>query len=268
VSFKTILPPIENVLEMEPEELAPFLLKYLDTQPERHLNRHSIGNASSPDFMDYAEGQGEELYRRLVVAWMWLEKELFIAPQQGHTSDYAFITPRGRKVLESQDFDAYKKGSLLPSDNLDPILVRKVKPSFIRGDYDPAILQAFKEVEIRVREKAGFSAKEIGVKLMKKAFGPPDGPLVDTTMHSGEQVARMELFAGAIGLYKNPSSHRDVEVSPNEAADIIHFANQLLRIVHLCSSALVEPRTVPPCRSIMKLSRGGSQKTSSIRFNL
>ena len=216
---------------MEPEELAPFVLKYLNDQHDRHINRHIFTNGSSPEFMKYAAGQGEELSQRLIVAWMWLEKELFLAPIPGQTGDFAFITHRGRKVLESQDFEAYKKGSLLPSDNLDPILVRKVKPSFIRGDYDPAIFQAFKEVEVRVRTKAGFSTKEIGVDLMKKAFGPPSGALVDTTMHKGEKEARMFLFVGAIGTYKNPSSHRDVEVSPNEAADIIHFANQLLRIV-------------------------------------
>ena len=188
--------------------------------------------------MDYAAGHGEELSKRLLVGWMWLEKELFVAPRPEQTGDFAFITPRGRKVLESQDFEAYKKGSLLPSDNLDPILVRKVKPSFIQGDYDPAIFQAFKEVEVRVRTKAGFSTQEIGVPLMQKAFGPPGGPLVDTTMHSGEQKAMMDLFAGAIGMFKNPSSHRDVEVSPNEAADIIHFANQLLRIVDTLKSPI------------------------------
>jgi hypothetical protein len=42
----------------------------------------------------------------------------------------------------------------------------------------------------------------------------------------------MELFAGALGTFKNPSSHRDIEFSdPKEAADIIHIANELLRII-------------------------------------
>ena len=45
------------------------------------------------------------------------------------------------------------------------------------------------------------------------------------------QQAIMDLFAGAIGTFKNPSSHRDVDYRPEGVADIIGIANQLLRIV-------------------------------------
>jgi hypothetical protein len=56
--------------------------------------------------------------------------------------------------------------------------------------------------------------------------------LTDTSVDGGEQVARMELFAGAIGSYKNPHSHRNVDLDdPDEGAEIIMLANHLLRIV-------------------------------------
>lgn len=230
-SFEQVFPPVETVLEMEPEELAPFVLKHISETPSGGLNRYNYSLGTGQDFVVWVGTHREEIMHRLMVAWMWLEKELFVAPKPGQQGDWAFITPRGLKVLESQDFGAYKKGSLLPSDNLDPVLVRKVKPSFIRGDYDIAVFEVMKEVEVRVRKKAGLNASDIGVALMRKAFGN-GGPLVDITTIAGEQQALMDLFAGAIGTYKNPSSHRNVEFTdPAEVAGIIHTANQLLRIV-------------------------------------
>ena len=67
---------------------------------------------------------------------------------------------------------------------------------------------------------------------MREAFSPEGGPLTDVTAERGERVARMELFAGAIGSYKNPHSHRDVNLNdPVEPIEIILLANHLLRIV-------------------------------------
>lgn len=231
--YSEIYPLPEAVLEMEPEELAPLVLKHLSKAGQGKLNRHNFLLGSDPELTTWAGSyqKGQAVLERFSVAWMWLEKELFIAPQPGN-NDWMFITHRGKKVLESQDFSTYRQGYLLPSEGLDPILVRKVKQSFIRGDYDTAVFQAFKEVEVRVRTKAGLTASDIGAGLMRKAFSPTHGTLTDKTADGGEQVARMELFAGAMGTFKNPSSHRYVNLNdPREAADIIHVANTLLRVV-------------------------------------
>ena len=157
---------------------------------------------------------------------------MFLAPKPGEKGDWVFITRRGTTVLESKDFSTYKKGHLLPTEGLDPILTEKVKPAFIRGDYDTAVFQAFKEVEVRVRTKADYESHKIGVQLMRDAFKPGTGPLTDKKSDPGEQQAISDLYAGAVGKFKNPSSHRDVEYTdPTEVADIIRAANQLLRMV-------------------------------------
>ncbi|MET9515855.1 TIGR02391 family protein [Streptomyces sp. NPDC002994] len=76
-----------------------------------------------------------------------------------------------------------------------------------------------------------------GVPLMRKAFQPHQNgkagvPLADAGAEGGEQEAASALFAGAMGAYKNPGSHRTVDFDdPLEAAEVIQFADLLLRQV-------------------------------------
>ena len=46
-----------------------------------------------------------------------------------------------------------------------------------------------------------------------------------------DEDALMHLFAGAIGFYKNPHSHRNLAIEAHEAVGMIVFASHLLRIV-------------------------------------
>ena len=120
---------------------------------------------------------------------------------------------------------------LLPKRLLHRVVSQKVLPIFMQGSYGLAVFEAFKQVEIAVREAGGYNEKDIGVKLMGKAFNEDTGNLTDQNQHPDEQNARLLLFRGAIGSYKNPGSHRDVEITAEEAAGLIVFASHLLRIV-------------------------------------
>jgi hypothetical protein len=66
---------------------------------------------------------------------------------------------------------------------------------------------------------------------MRKAFHTETGPLRDSTAHEAERQALSDLFAGAIGSYKNPSSHRHVVIGPEEAVEMIMLSSHLLKIV-------------------------------------
>ena len=229
-----VFPAPEELIELEPEEIAVFLLDHLceiEEQRGERLNRYNytLNHNISP----YAPNKSNAVAKVITEAWGWLEREGMVAPKPGNTGgDWAFVTRKGYKLRYRAQLDAYKKGHLLPKENLDENLIRKVWPVFIRGDYDTGVFQAFKEVEIRVREKAGLPDDLLGVNLMRKAFHPENGGLTNMKSLRAERQSMSDLFSGSIGFFKNPSSHREVNLNdPGEAAEIILFANYLLRIV-------------------------------------
>jgi uncharacterized protein (TIGR02391 family) len=94
------------------------------------------------------------------------------------------------------------------------------------------VFAALREVEIRVRELANAPKSLLGVKLMQQAFSVNgSGPLLDTAADPGEQEAEMNLFKGAIGLFKNPTSRAVSYDDPVVASDIILLADLLLRFL-------------------------------------
>ncbi len=166
-------------------------------------------------------------------AWSWLEREGLISPRPGSASNpgWVFVTRRGRRLKEASDLQAFRRGNLLPKQQLHPLIARKVWAAFLRGEHDTAVFQAFKEVEIAVRNAAGFPPTEVGVSLMRRAFDKVSGPLSAKEDLDAEREALAHLFAGAIGSYKNPQSHRHVPIGPEEAVEMIVLASHLLRIV-------------------------------------
>lgn len=231
--FSHHYPDVEAILGIEPEELGGVVLAYLTTAERSEM---TPGNFASPHAVaNYPPGQQQDARRALIEAWMWLQREGFLAMEPDHNNWY-YITKRGYAAANADSFAAHRSASLLPQGALHPVIAEKVWGTFLRGDYDTSVFQSFKELEIAVRRAGGFSQTDIGMDLMRKAFRPETdkmlaGPLTDTRLPRGEQEALQHLMAGAIGSYKNPSSHRAVEITASEAVEMIVLASHLLGIV-------------------------------------
>ena len=224
-------PDQETILTSEPEILAGWLLEYLNTRTEERLSRHNFSNE-----IDRAYGtnnvyqQNPHVRHAMLEAWTWLEREGFLI-EEGTQQGWYFLSRRGKRIRTSQDLAIFRRANILPKEFLHPIIASKVSNNFLQGDYDTAVFQAFKEVEVAARTASHLSEAEIGVQLMRKAFHPEDGPLTGTSDLPAERQALSDLFAGAIGSYKNPSSHRHVSIGPHEAAEMIILASHLLGIL-------------------------------------
>ncbi len=167
-------------------------------------------------------------------AWAWLEGQALLIKHPGYMepNHVRALSRRAVKLASESDAQPALSFRRLPKETLHCEIREDVWALYHRGKFDTAVFEAMKAVEVAVREAAGFAAADIGKDLMRKAFDVKGGPLTDLTVEPAERQARSDLFAGAIGSYKNPHSHRNVALDdPDEAAEIILLANHLLRIV-------------------------------------
>jgi uncharacterized protein (TIGR02391 family) len=179
-------------------------------------------------------------------AWAWLAAHALIGYSSGNSKGSWYrVTAAGAEVLADPNAVAKVRAADRLAGELRPAL-SSARSNFALGDYETASFAAMKAVEVEVRRVANLPNDLVGTKLMCKAFTPQDGVLRDPDAEGGEQQALADLFAGAIGAYKNPASHRTVRFEDAiEAAEVVQLADLLLRIVER-SAARSRPASCCP----------------------
>ncbi|MBY3087983.1 TIGR02391 family protein [Rhizobium laguerreae] len=234
------IPDVNLLLELQPEELAAkllFVLRRRIERGERSVNLHNALNEVIGNFGNdspYPIEKAQDVKIAISEAWLYLVAQGMIipSPDGNGINGFSILSRRAKSFEDEAAFARHGVSRLLPKEILHERFADKVWAAFVRGEFDGAVFQATKSVEVYVREVGGFGNELLGVKLMQEAFKPDGGILTDANAEAGERLARMQLFCRAIGSYKNPNSHRDVNMEdPLEALEIILLANHLMKIV-------------------------------------
>jgi uncharacterized protein (TIGR02391 family) len=233
-----VIPNAEDLLALEPEEVAAVLLQYIcsgseGSSPRHPLKRGNLFASGMSPANGYPPEYRDKVSEALMAAWVWLEREGLLLPAPGQQDrDWIFVSERGRKLLSRENFEAYRHSTIFPRKTLHPAIASNTFALFLRGHYDTVVFEAFRAVEVAVRDAAGLPQSLVGTDLMRKAFDENSGALTDMSLVPSERQATSHLFAGAIGLFKNPTSHRAAAIGkPEDAVELVMFADYLLRLV-------------------------------------
>jgi uncharacterized protein (TIGR02391 family) len=237
----------DQLLAMSPADVGRIMLRIAKDVEQgagftyEGITTETLGTGMTAERdLNYPYHKKPQVDAHLNRAWRLLEREGYIeaSPGMNGTNGWKTFTDAGRAIANGADWDATRAAMLFPKELLHPTIRDQVWGALNRGELDIAVFTAFKAVEVAVRQAGGYDATDIGVDLMRKAFDPSDTPkdnrgrLTNLAHPTAEREALSHLFAGAIGSYKNPHSHRTVSLTDAaEAREQVMLASHLLRIV-------------------------------------
>lgn len=235
---------IDELMGMEPDEVGMLLLPAFVAQEkaQQDLNEWTVVNDARSQAREGGADADLAVAAAAVIAegWKWLENQGFLVMHPKNGGNWRVLSRAAKSVNPEDHVREGRSLGVLRNAELDPELRQHVFPNMRVGQYDVAVFAAFRLVEDRVRFEVNLGPSDIGSQMMKAVFRTPDGVLCDPALDRGEAVARMELFSGAIGTYKNPNSHRVAgpeAVQAEEAAEAVLLANNLLRILERAKRA-------------------------------
>jgi hypothetical protein len=242
-SITTLFPTPDLLIQASEAEIDQAVLRVFLERTDDQLRRMTTAQAIATELFDrdgypYDQGKRMEIDRAINRASKRLEHAgLIEEPDSANGKNgYRVVSQEGRRVVTISDFAAAKVRSGFTREMFHPSLPNAAWNSFRAGDYDAAVFDAFRAIEIAVKKKGlgknGIVENDHGVLLMRKAFDPKSGPLTNMSAPQGRRNRRCELFTGAFGELRNPKAHGDPTITdPLVAVEELMTAGALLRIV-------------------------------------
>jgi len=240
-TLQSLFPNVDVLLGVAPEDLALVLLRLARQYRQDNglfwpdgVAGFGLPGAIVVQNNPYPFHRKKEIEAHVNEAWNYLRGERLIIPAPGinGANGYLVLSKAGEMACSAKGLEHVRAARDFPKNLLHPSIADKVWAAMMRGDFDQAVFIAFRTVEEEVRSVGAYTANDIGVPLMRKAFDAKKGNLTDLNRPEPEREALAHLFAGAIGSYKNPHSHRTVNLTDvREAQEQIMLATHLMRIV-------------------------------------
>ena len=125
--------------------------------------------------------------------------------------------------------------------NLHAEVVSSASALFADSQYDSAVMEAMKSVEVRVRRLTGSELS--GAALMQEAFKPKgfvlDVGVEESRSGSDEREGFFYLFRGAMVGIRNPKAHELARGDdPNEALEVLALASVLHRRLDIAEARI------------------------------
>ncbi|MDZ4834535.1 MAG: TIGR02391 family protein [Candidatus Melainabacteria bacterium] len=112
-----------------------------------------------------------------------------------------------------------------------PAIYHATWKPYERAQYGQAINLAVQEVEDAIKLATSGSIQETGVALVRKAFDPEGGPLLDAEYSATDNQGVADLLAGFFGRYKGMSPNTVLD--PKQVARVLSLASYLMYIMDL-----------------------------------
>ena len=138
----------DDLLALEPEELAGHLLAHINAQGSARAKLSRTDLFHDPRLSAAWAAKSEKCHYALMEAWSVLEREALIAPHPMNDRVY-FVTRRGQKVRSASDYSSFRHARVFPKGAIHPLIEQSVYSLFLLGDYETAILKVYSSQILR-----------------------------------------------------------------------------------------------------------------------